>query len=43
VRLDLDAQGKEAVTRVLAATPESIPDSSILPAEFILRDSIATN
>lgn len=43
VRLDLDAQGKEAVARVLAATPESIPDSSILPAEFILRDSIATN
>lgn len=43
VRLDLDAQGKEAVARVLAAAPESAPDSCILPAEFILRDSIAAN
>ncbi|MBZ0056915.1 MULTISPECIES: LacI family DNA-binding transcriptional regulator [unclassified Leclercia] len=39
VRLDLDAQGKEAVTRVLAATEESVPDNCILPAEFIARDS----
>lgn len=40
VRLDLDAQGKEAVARVLAATQEKTPESCILPAEFVLRDSI---
>ena len=40
VRLDLDTQGKEAVARVLAATQGKTPDSCILPAEFVLRDSI---
>lgn len=41
VRLDLDAQGKEAVARVLVATQGKTPKSRILPAEFVLRDSIA--
>lgn len=41
VRLDLDAQGKEAVARVLAVTQGKTPDSCVLPAEFVLRDSIA--
>ncbi|MCS2158044.1 LacI family DNA-binding transcriptional regulator [Scandinavium sp. H11S7] len=40
VRLDLDAQGKEAVARVLVATQENRPANCILPAEFVLRDSI---
>ncbi|WMY73326.1 LacI family DNA-binding transcriptional regulator [Buttiauxella selenatireducens] len=40
VRLDLDTQGKEAVARVLAATQGKTPDNCILPAEFVLRDSI---
>lgn len=43
VRLDLDAQGKEAVARVLAATEASTPGNTILPAEFVARDSIAVN
>lgn len=43
VRLDLDAQGQEAVARVLAATPDSTPDSCVMPAEFILRDSVTVN
>jgi DNA-binding LacI/PurR family transcriptional regulator len=43
VRLDLDAQGKEAVARVLAATQTTTPGSCILPAEFVLRDSIIKN
>jgi DNA-binding LacI/PurR family transcriptional regulator len=43
VRLDLDAQGQEAVARVLAATPDSTPDSCVMPAEFILRDSMTVN
>lgn len=43
VRLDLDAQGKEAVARVLAAIKETPPGNCILPAEFISRDSIAVN
>lgn len=40
VRLDLDAQSKEAVVRVLAATQGSTPGNCILPAEFVARDSI---
>lgn len=40
VRLDLDAQGKEAVARALAAAPGKVADSCILQAEFVLRKSI---
>lgn len=43
VRLDLDAQGKEAVARVLAVTGENMPENCILSAEFVARDSIAMN
>lgn len=41
VRLDLDAQGKEAVAKVLAAQPGKTPASTILPAEFVQRGSTA--
>ncbi len=41
VRLDLDAQGKEAVARAVATSPGKRPGSRILPAEFVLRSSTA--
>lgn len=41
VRLDLDAQGREAVARMLAAAPGKLPESCTLPAEFVLRSSTA--
>ncbi len=41
VRLDLDAQGKEAVAKVLAAAPGRLSESRILSAEFVERRSTA--
>lgn len=41
VRLDLDAQGKNAVKQILAAVPGRKLTSRILSAELILRHSVA--